>query len=51
MKTVGITPCSSRRRPLQGGQLWPNGKRVGLITRRLQVRVPGLARFVGGGSE
>lgn len=45
------TFCSSRRRPLQGGQLWPNGKRVGLITRRLQVRVPGLARFVGGGSE
>ena len=30
------------------GQLWPNGERFGLVTRRSQVRVSVLAGVVGG---
>ncbi len=33
------------------GQLWPNGLRDGLVTRRLRVQVSGPAGIVGGGSE
>ncbi len=32
------------------GQSWPNGKRVGLVSGRLWVRISGPAGIVGGGS-